>query len=216
MTRISRVSPLKTARIHEIYVNRMTNVAYVDYIESIERLEKSNKPMNHSSENYLLSYEHYYKSIQELKKEFKRFYHHEKELHEAISQLDKNNKQVIIQTDNLIHKYNQALTALRDFDSLAGSNHVESIHHVFTTFAKDFAEIGITENSDYTLSLDTKRFLDFLLHSDQSDAELISRFKSMILKEYQSFMRIKGPKKQIDAYETQPLTVKGLMIEEKL
>ena len=197
ISRISRASHLRAARIHENYVNRMTNVSNNDFIESIERVDKTNSPMNHSSENYLLSYEHYYNSVQELKKEFKSFYHHEQELHEAIAQLDKNDKHLIKQTDSLVNKYNQSLTALREFDALAGTEHVKSIHHVFQSFSADFAEIGITENSDYTLTLDPQRFLHFLTESDHSAVELISRFKSMILKEYQSFIRIKGPKQKI-------------------
>lgn len=215
MARISRSTHVKAGRIHANYVNRMTNVANVDYVEKVGRMEETKTVKNQSSENYLLSYEHYYRTIQELKKEFKSLYHHEQELYEALTQLDENDKQLMKQTNSLVEKYNQALLALRQFDALAGTEHVVSIHHVFTSFSDDFAKIGITENSDFTLALDANRFLSFM-KSDQSAAELISRFKSMVLKEYQSFMRAKGQKKPLDAYEAQPLAVKGLIIEEEL
>ncbi|MCM3763130.1 hypothetical protein M3212_20645 [Alkalihalobacillus oceani] len=215
MGRISRSSRLQTERIHANYVNRMTNIERTPHIEKIDPIHESQRPFNQFSENYLISYDRYYRSIQELKKEFKRFYHHEKELQQAIARLNDNDQTLIEQTKTLVEKYNLALEALRDFDALAGTDHLQSIHHIYTLFAEDFQAIGVTENEDYSLSLNMDQFLSFLHDAEHAASEFMGRFKAMILKEYQTFIRIKAPDTPADAYESQPLPVKGLLIEEQ-
>lgn len=216
MSRISRVSPnLRANRIRTNHVNRLDRGSAINRVEALSPIEKGKNERDLPSENYLNSYERYYRKFHELKKEFRKFYHQEKELLEAIQHLDENQQRFARHTNDLIDKYNQALQALADFDFVAGTNHVAHVRSVLQSFSKELAQIGITEDESGLLHFDAKVFAEFLTNDQETIEHTLLQFKSMILQNYKSFTKIQLENKKKNPYEQQPFQYKGLIIEEQ-
>ncbi|MFA9458705.1 hypothetical protein ACERJO_18325 [Halalkalibacter sp. AB-rgal2] len=202
-------------RIRTNYVNRLTSSTGVHAVEEIEATRPIANETKHPADNFILSYERYYRALQDLKDEFKQFYHHEQELKKAIEQLNAN-ETFIYQTEQLIHKFNNAITALSQYDRVAGTCHTEAIHNILQQYDEPFSEIGLHINEDNHLTLNTMKLLHFLTESKNTGTDLIGRFKSLILKEYYSFLKVKPSRTKMEhAYEPPTLQTKGLMIEEQ-
>ncbi|MBP3949553.1 hypothetical protein [Bacillus suaedae] len=207
-------SQRRIERIRSNYVDQVIN-STTRPIEPIERIQGATNQTQHPTENHLLSYQLYYQSVEELKQEFRRFYHQEKDLNQAMALLNKN-ETLLTQTNQLIIKYNQAVTTLRDFDQIAGTQHVKRIRDLFEEYRFDFKDIGITTTENQLLKLDPTQFVSYLSSSEDTAANLISRFKKLILKEYYTLSKIKpSHSEKFDVYEPQPQLGKGVMIEEQ-
>lgn len=214
MSRISRISSLRANRIRSSYVNKMSATKAVDKIEALFPIEKSKNHTDYPSDVFLASYDRYYKQIKELKKEFKKFYHHEKDLYNALRQLDTNIQKIVKHTDELITKYNQALLALAAFDKQAGTQHVLSIRQIVQLFSTDLAKLGITEEENGLLLFTPTIFISYLEENRDQFEVMLTHFKRMILEEYKSFTRIRLPGKT-NPYDQPSFEVKGLFIEDE-
>ncbi len=209
-----RVTSLRSNRIRTDYVNRMAQSQNVEKIERVARITETKTPLRQPSENYLLSYDHFYKQRQELKLEFKRFYYHEQAFFNAIKTLDKGDTHILSHTDQLIDKYNNALLAVIDFDKIAGTDHSSAIRAVFQSFSEAFSKIGVFETEEGLLNLDPRRFIAFLKESEDSVRTFITTFKRMVLKEYRSFFAIRLPVQKGNPYEQPIFSIKGLIVED--
>ncbi|WP_096199016.1 hypothetical protein [Bacillus sp. FJAT-45350] len=216
MSRISRLSSsLKANRIRGNYVSSMNQTQEIKRVEPLDPVGKTKNPVNYPSENYLDSYDRYYEKLKELKVEFKKFYHHEKELYEAIVNLDENKQKVVKHTSHLIDKYNQALQALASFDKAAGTNHIDSIRNVFHSFSEQLEPLGVYEEESGLLKFQPEKFITYIEENDEVFDSVFSQFKKMILREYKSFTSIRVPKEQYSRYEQPIFNYKGLFIEEE-
>lgn len=216
MSRINRMSSLlRVNRLRTNYVNRMSHSNSIDRVEPLNPTEKGKNHSDHPTESFLDSYERYYQKIGELKKEFKRFYHREKELLEAISDLDDNKQRIVKHTHDLIEKYNQALLALADFDKIAGTHHTVYVRSVLDSFSEELNEIGVTEGDSGLLDFNPKTFVSFIAKDTETIEQTIKRFKSMILQNYKSLTKIRIAKEKQNPYEQKPFEYKGLFIEEE-
>lgn len=215
MSRINRTSSIRSSRVRESYVNRLNQAQGISCVEPTERTRPLENQSDNPNETTLLSFDHYYKKIRELKREFKEFYHHEQELLEAIKKLDTNKTKIVCHTNDLVEKYNQALLALKDFDRVAGTEHVQNVRDVYDCFAEDLAEIGVTEREDYLLSFHPDTFIQFIEDDRDNFTQLMLSFKQMILQEYRSLFGIRLDRRKTNGYDKLPFNVKGLMIEER-
>lgn len=215
MSRINRTSSLRSSRVRESYVNRLNQTQGISRVEATERTRRQESETDHPNETTLLSFDHYYKKIRELKREFKEFYHHEQQLLQAIKKIDTNKAKIVRHTSDLVEKYNQALLALKDFDRIAGTEHVKSVKEVYASFADDLAEIGVTEIEDDLLSFHADTFIQFVEEDRNNFSQLMLTFKQMILQEYRSLFGIRLNRKKQNRYDELPFNMKGLMIEER-
>lgn len=206
---------VRIERIRTNYVNRLTSSTSVQAVEGIEATQPIENETKHPTDNFILSYERYYRALQDLKEEFKQFYHHEQELKKAIEQFNAN-ETFIYQTEQLIEKFNKAITALQQYDRTAGTEHTEAIIAILQQYEKAFSKIGISISKQVYLLFEPKKLLLYLTTSEKKEVALLSQFKSLILKEYYSFLKVKSPRSKIEkSYDPPPLQTKGLMIEEQ-
>lgn len=216
MSRINRISTnLRANRIRTNHVNRLDRGSAINRVEALNPIEMGRNERDLPSENYLNSYEQYYKKFTELKKEFRKFYHQEKELLEAIQHLDEQQQKFLKHTHDLIEKYNQALLALRDFDLVAGTNHVSHVREVLRSFEEQLLQIGITAEDSGLLNFQPKIFAEFMKNDRKTIEQTLLQFKTMILQNYKSFTKIQIANNKRNPYEQQPFQYKGLIIEEK-
>lgn len=214
--KINRLSRnLRANRIRAEHVSRLERGETIHRVEAISPVEMKKIEQELPSENYLNLYEHYYKKFRELKKEFRKFYHQEKELLEAIGHLDKNGQKLVKHTRDLIEKYNQALKALADFDFVAGTSHVVQVREVLRSFSEPLFDIGISQNELGFLTFDAKKFVSFLENNRQTIEKTLAQLKEMILQTYKSFTKIQIKNQKKHPYELEPFQYKGLIIEEK-
>ncbi|WP_216828310.1 hypothetical protein [Alkalihalobacterium elongatum] len=214
MNRITRVSSLRTNRIRANYVNRM-NAQNVNKIEPLAPVEKGKNNTEQPSENYLNSYDHYYEKLNDLKKEFKTFYHQEKVLLRAIQDLDIHEQKLIKQTDNLISKYNQTLKALYSYDQTVSGQHVRNVRQTLQPFQSEMEQLGITEDPQGFLFFLPRKFIKFI-QSDETDfEELLIKFRQLIIESYKSLTKIRIKNQTANPYEATPFEYKGLIIEEE-
>lgn len=215
MSRISRINNLRANRIRTNYVNRLDRGSHINRVEPLNPVEKQRNELEQPSENFLNSFEHYYSKFHELKKEFHKFYHHEKELLDAIQNLDEHHQKITKYTDDLVEKYNHALKSLADFDLVAGTQHVEYVRDVLRSFSKQLNEIGVTENEFGFLDFQPKIFAEFIAKDPKMVEETLSQLKTMIIQCYKSFTKIHVKNQRKNPYEQQPFQYKGLLIEEE-
>ncbi|MFC0557698.1 hypothetical protein [Halalkalibacter alkalisediminis] len=215
MTRISKSGRVRAERIQSSYVNRLTEAGGVNKIQHIQRIEKLKNPTNHPSENQLLSFERYYQTIREAKKEFKHYYKHEKDLYEAVLHLEEHGKRLFTQLEDFVQKYNKALVSLQHFDTLAGTEHVTPIYETFRSFSEAFHSIGIKKNKNDTLSYNPYHLQEAITHSRESVSELIDQFKEAVVEQYQTLVKVNKQSPHQTVYHSHPIEIKGLIIEEE-
>ncbi|OLO40659.1 hypothetical protein BTR23_06665 [Alkalihalophilus pseudofirmus] len=214
MNRITRVSSLRANRIRANYVNRVS-AQQVTKIEPLASVEKGKNNNKQPSENYLDSYDRYYQKLNDLKREFKTFYHREKELFDAICDLDMHQQKIVKHTDNLITKYNQALKALYSFDQAIRGQHVVHVRETLQTFQAEMAQLGISEDDNGFLSFTPETFIHFIRNDDSNFEELLIQFRQLIINSYKSLTKIRIKHDTINPYEARTFEYKGLIIEEE-
>ncbi|WP_227936813.1 hypothetical protein [Alkalihalobacillus deserti] len=215
MTRISKTAKVKAERLQSSYVGRMNEANGINKIEQVQRIEDLKNSTNHPSEHQLLSYERYYHTVKEANKEFKHYYNNEKDLYEAILNLDEQGKKLFSQLDEFVHKYNRALISLQNFDKLVGTEHVTKIHDLYVSFSEAFYSIGIKKNSNHTLSFNPHLVQEAINSSNSFVSELIYRFKDAVVEQYQALNKVKSEANQHTRYDSQSLEIKGLIVEEE-
>ncbi|WP_017726915.1 hypothetical protein [Halalkalibacterium ligniniphilum] len=217
MSRISRISSLRTDRMVVDQVTRSSAFQGFNPVEKSEAISISKNATSLPSDNFLLSYEHYYEKLQNLKSEPKTLNEKDNEHHEAAQALSTKEYELFKHTFDLIQKYNEAIFALLPFDRIAGTSYFEDIRTVYQSFSKQLSELGILETNEGFLELDVDRFVHYLSHAQAANLKQIGAFKKMVLKKYRSFMKVRLTKTSpLSAYEQHPLPVKGLLIEAHL
>ena len=107
------------------------------------------------------------------------------------------------------------MLALRDFDLVAGTNHVIHVRNVLKSVAEELQLIGITEVESGLLHFNPKLFAEFMTNDREMIEQTLLQFKTMILQNYKSFTKIQIASKKRNPYEQDPFQYKGLIIEEK-
>lgn len=197
MTKISRTSSIEKRRIHSSYVHR--NKTVIDRASSVEAVSPVNPVFNnisYSSANHLMYSDSLYDNLIALKNEYLNFYHHERNLQQAISEIDEDNLISIEKMKDLIDKYNMAIRALKTFDIHLRTHFAEGIKEIIQEYERDLNKIGISIVKEKELEIDQITFMNTLIQAQDDGLELFKPIKGMILKLYRGFRNIKGPYKE--------------------
>jgi predicted RNase H-like nuclease (RuvC/YqgF family) len=189
-------SSLKKSRIHGSYVDRINNVRNTTAVESINRIKKTQNASYYPSANHLISYDLYYDSLKELKKEYKKFYHDEQMLERAIENFDDNKEKLLDNMKQLVSKYNNAILSLESFDRSFKTNNVEKIKKLLIDFEDKLNSLGIYIVRDNELEINEEVFVKKIKDSKNAINFLFEPAKGLILKIFTAFKSIKIPRKE--------------------
>lgn len=194
MTKISRTSSIEKKRVHSSFVRRNSTV--IDRASSIGAVTPVNpvfNNINYSSANHLMYSDTLYDNLVNLRNEYLNFYHHERNLHKAMEEIEENKSIPIDDMNNLIHKYNMAIRALSTFDIHLRTNFTENIKNIVYEYEGDLNNIGISILRGKELELSEEKFKDVLVYSKDDLDKLFRPVRNMVLKLYKGFTNIKGP-----------------------
>ena len=197
MAKISRTSSIEKRRIHTSFVHR--NKTIIDRASAVGPVTPVNpvfNNINYSSANHLMYSDALYDNLIELKNEYLNFYHHERNLQQAIKELEENGQFPIDNMNNLIDKYNMAIKALTSFDIHLRTNFTEGIQDIIQEHEEDLNRICISIVREKELEINERKFKDNLIESKDNIKNLLDPIRDMIVKLYREFRNIKGPYKE--------------------
>lgn len=210
-----KVSSLKKNRIRNNFVERNTNVTNTDAVQSISPIAKLQNSSSYSSENSLLFYEQFYDNLKELKEEYKKFYHDEQILEDAIINFDRDKGELLSNMKDLISKYNNAVNSLSSFDNTFDTNHLKNIQNILNGYKTQLENLGIYVIDEKELKLDEYSFIKKIEQNEDVLGVLFEPAKGLILKLYSSFRNIKIPKKEALEREYNNVSYKGMLLDNK-
>lgn len=218
MSRISNISNVSKQRIHNITVHRNTSVESTGSVSAVDRVAPVANWTGYRNENYLLASDTFYDKLLSLKHEYKKFYHDEQELEQAIHELENGEERLSKNMVNLVEKYNQALVSLRAFDNAFNTNHNEGICDLVIRFKSELENIGIGLAEDGLLEVNQAELKARIAKSEYPLQFLFEPAKGLITRLYKAFRSIKAP--AADLYETysrevSPLELHGIIVDKK-
>ncbi len=216
LNRITRFSSLKSNRIRQSYVDRLSNSQLVTRVEPIDPTNPTDNPTGHSSHNHLLSYENYYNNVNGLKQEFKSFYHDPGQLNDALTQLNIKPTKLMEKTNRLIGRYNQTVTALTDLDSEKATATLSKLKLIIEKYSPRLESIGIHEvKEDCLLVIDEGEFLDRVSKNPDPYRNLFLPIKKIVTDLYIALLSIKSQSKLVSKYHQFPDGRLGKIIDKK-
>ncbi len=218
MTRISRTSSLKSNRYQLQYVNDLNNPEAVSRVDPLQKVKPVENHTAHPSEHHLAFYENYYQSVEELKREFKAFYHDERALRAATNEFYQSNDptQISEKLQQLLSLYNKTLDSLQSFDTAINTSHSAKVHLAFQNHADLLHSFGISTDENRHLQLDKELLHNKLLADTENTDVLFLPLKQVIIDMYKVLHGIRVPKRATSSnYDSSPLDYRGLLIEGK-
>ncbi|AKL94832.1 hypothetical protein CACET_c13670 [Clostridium aceticum] len=195
MTRTTKVSSVANRRIHNLYVDRVRSVSRTEETEAVEPVGKVKNQTAFPSANYLMVSDAFYENLEELKKEYKKFYHDHRKLEEAIKELNYHDDQFLDHMKNLIEKYNSAMNSLKTLDKALGTNRMREIEEILEAFEDALRDIGITLNEEKEMNMEEDIFVKKIGDYSNTLTFLFEPVKGMVIRLYKAFKNIKLPSK---------------------
>lgn len=196
MTKISSTSSVSKGRIHNSFVHRNKSVNRAASVEAVNSVNPISNNTNYSSSNHLMSSDAFYDKLEELKREYLNFYHHERNLEKTIVEIKEDEYSHIEHMKDLIDKYNRAILALSSLDKHLNTNHTDRIKSILWEYTRHLNAIGLYIVRDKELEINEEIFNNNLIDSKDNIIALFRPIKSMILTLYKGFKNIKGPKEE--------------------
>lgn len=224
MAKVSKSSSIHKKRIHNDYVDRNTRVTNASKVDKVTPVNSTENSTSYNSSNYLIASDMFYDKLEELRQEYKNFYHDELELEKAIKNVksDKNdNNKLVEHMNELINKYNIAVNSLSHFDRHFNTDYISDIKDIINDFEKELNKVGIKILKEKRLSMDESIFRKKVLSSADAMYNLFRPIRLMIIRLYKVFKNIKVPKdegydkKYRDYNELSSDDYSGLMLDEK-
>jgi hypothetical protein len=208
-----KVSSLKKDRIRTSFVDRNTSVNKTDAVKSVSSIPPIKNSAYYSSENHLIFYDQFYENLKELRKEYKRFYHDEQLLENAIENFDKD--KLLDSMKALISNYNNAIKSLTSFDETFGTNQVRKIQGILVDYENKLENLGIYIIEGKELKLNEKNFIRNIENNEHVLEFLFEPTKGIILKLFSAFKNIRIPKRKAleKLYENSNYT--GMLLDNK-
>jgi len=194
MTKISSTSSVSKGRIHNSFVHRNKSVSRANSVEAVNSVNPISNNTNYSSSNHLMSSDAFYDKLEDLKREYLNFYHHERNLERTIEEIKEDDYSHIDHMKDLIDKYNRAIKALSSFDKHLNTNHTEDIKMILWEYKRHLNQIGIDIVRDKELEINEDIFINKLINLSDNIKDLFRPIKSMVLRLYRGFKNIKVPK----------------------
>lgn len=219
MPKIPATSSIQSKRIHSSFVERTRTLGEratsVDPVNPVTPVENETA---YSSANHLMSSDAFYEKLEELKKEYLDFYHNERNLKEAIEQIEENIDLDLKHMKNLINKYNKAMLSLEHFDKQLETNHKNNIKIILKQYESNLNKIGIYIIENKLLELDEYEFKSALINSKNNLDELLNPIRYMILQLYKEFRNIQIPNRESLDVKYEELThndYSGIILDKK-
>lgn len=184
-----RIGRSDGGRFRKREIDRLTNTARSRSVEKVNRVEKALRSENHSSINYLYSYKHYERALNDLK--------------QAVSFFSDGKKRRL---HTLVKKYNTFITSLATLDRIHNTDYVYEFHRLFLMFQDEFKQIGIEKTNDDRLRINPKSLKRF--HRQREEAlQFIGQFNAQLIERYKTVFE--------EIAEIDPHAAKGIFIEEE-
>lgn len=206
-------------RYRNSYVDRTRSVSNTGNIGPVEPVNRVENNVGYSSVNHLIASDEFYDKLEKLTEEYRKFYHHERNLEKAIKNIEENKEWALENMRELIDKYNKAIIALEKFDKHLHTDHAVRINNIILDFEKDLNNIGIEKNREKELNINETIFMNNMSNLDKERMkELLKPIRIMIKRLYKGFKSIKGPGKEYfdreyDSMES--IDYSGLILNEK-
>ncbi len=213
--RISKVSSLKKNRIRSSYVDRNTSVKNTNKVESISPIKRVQNTSYYSSENHLMSFDAYYDTLKELKKEYKKFYHDQQQLEKAIENFNDHKDELVENMKELIDKYNNAIISLASFDKVFETNNIDTIINLLKKYQRQLNNLGIDIIRDKELKMNENIFVEKIKTSENALDFLFEPTKGLILRLYYNFKNIKVHQKNSLDNGYEDIDYSGILIDSK-
>lgn len=196
MSKISSTSKIHKSRIHNNYVERNHRVTGAKSVNRVNPIDSIENNAGYSSGNYLYATDAFYDKLEKLSKEYKRFYHREKDLEQAIEDMDSNSDKLLECMTILVEKYNKAITALQSLEDEIGTNNSLTIKDILLSYQAELNDVGISIINDINLSINKETFLEQVINKDDILNTLFRPIRGMITKLYKVFRNISIPNKE--------------------
>ncbi|WP_026895105.1 hypothetical protein [Clostridiisalibacter paucivorans] len=193
MARISKSSSINKKRIHSSFVDRNRSIRRTEAVESVNSVNNVGNNTGYTFSSYLMASDQFYEKLEELRREYDKFYHHEVELEKAIKDIQENKDKLIDKMKKLIIKYNNAIDSLVDFDDKFNTNHAIRIKNIINDFSNELKDIGINIVEEKRLSIDENIFYRVMTDFDKDLMFLFEPIKGLIIRLYRAFKNIKVP-----------------------
>lgn len=218
MRKISSSNSLNAQRIHSSFVERnRIVVGRASGVDAVSPVPPVKNEISYSSANHLMASDQFYYKLEKLKKEYLKFYHSERNLKDAIDEIEDNDDISFEHIKNLVNRYNKTILSLENLDRRMGGENISNIKNLLMTYSVALSNIGIYRVRDKELEIDETRFKDSFINSKDNLDELLNPIKGFIIRLYRSFINIKeeNPSELEYAYEEDFVGKSGLILDSK-
>ncbi len=199
MAKISKTSSINKKRIHNSFVDRSRIVRKTEGVDAVNPIDPIKNDINYSSSNHLMTSDLLYDNLEQLRDEYKKFYHDERNLEKAIKNLQNNKDELANNMNELIEKYNKAILSLEKFDKKLNTAHTMKIKNILIDFKDELKNIGINIVRNKELEIVKEKFVKEITKSDNSITFLFQPIRGMIIRLYKAFRSIKAPENKFDS-----------------
>lgn len=217
---VKPTSKISKYRAHNSIVNRMTNVGANTAVTPVDRVSPISNSTALISYNSLIASDEFYDKLTRLQKEYRRFYHDQQELEEALDDMseDRECEECLVSNMRvLVEKYNIAMASLRGFDLQFRTDNRANIVNLLNQFKTNLKEIGVTVKKGALLEFDEEKFKESILHSEDALKFLFRPIKGLIINLHRTFKNIKVPDEAFDEYgDYEESMYNGLLTDETI
>lgn len=217
---VKSTNKINKYRAHNSIVNRMTNVGANTAVTPVDRVSPISNSTALISYNSLIASDEFYDKLTRLQKEYRRFYHDQQELEEALDNMSEDRECVECLVSNmkvLVEKYNTAMASLREFDLQFGTGNRSHIVNLLNEFKANLNKIGVTIKEGALLEFDEGKFKESILHSEDALKFLFRPIKGLIINLHRTFKNIKIPDESFNEYgDYEESMYNGLLTDETI
>lgn len=193
MGKISSTSKLNKSRVHNNYVEQNRRVTGANAINKVNPVDGIVNNANYSSGNYLFASDAFYDKLEKLSKEYRRFYHSERDLEHAIEDIDRNTDKLLEYMNNLIKKYNIAISALQNLEEDLGTNNTSIIENILLSYEIELNYVGVSIVNEKELEISNEDFIKSVINTQDVLSTLFRPIRGMITKLYKTFRNVRIP-----------------------
>ena len=223
---MKKISAVNRDRISTMYVDRKVSINKISNIGRVDSIRPVNNNTSNANENYLFYSGSFYDKLTELKDHYKKFYLNQQDLESTLKKFkeekdpDGSIKELITLIDELVVKYNLAITSLTNFQDKIGVQYSQQIEKVLSEYQISLGRIGITFTTNLTLSFNSATAQNNLSFNPDYILFLFDHKNGLIRRLFILFRNIKAdfqrtPKKYISDDTSSNSLVTGLLMDEK-
>ena len=215
--KVNSSSKINKYRNHNSVVNRMTSSSASSAVTPVDRVEPVQNNPALLSYNSLMASDQFYDNLADLRTEYKKFYHDQRELEKALEDMDEDKECLCENLRQLVEKYNIALSSLKMFDQQFGTRYRLDVEELLRKFKRNLSEVGVTINENATLAFEVDKFRESIIDSNDALKFLFRPIRGLIIKLHRAFTNIKIPENDdIQYYEHEGRVYNGMITDERI